>query len=103
MFYVFERKYKGQDKEEFPHVIEIKMIPEMGDTAGERIIRGLIGTTNNWADYAHGAYETEAAARREVKKMFPMAREVPWEYWEKYYRGQDVIADVIALEIEKRI
>lgn len=74
MFYIIETVYTGpnQTQDQFvdADTIEIGTEPARGNCSGEIILNGWCGTTNDWAVYAHGEYETVEEAEDAVKRIF---------------------------------
>lgn len=68
-YYLVERRYVGPERSgPAPrHTIAITTEPPRTNMSGEIRLTGWLGTTNDWAEYAHGEYATldaaEAAAR----------------------------------------
>lgn len=88
MFYVIETNYVGPNPDQ--HVdddcIEISTQPARTNMSHEIKLEGWCGTTNDWATYAHGEYETEQDARNYIKETFGPVRE---DDETDYYIGYD--------------
>lgn len=78
--YVIEHKYVGanQDSEQFVDAdrIEISKKPATTNSSYVERIKGWCGTTNDWAIYAHGEYETTELARKAIADKFGSVRDV---------------------------
>lgn len=77
-YYVIETRYVGpnQDQDQYTDVerIEISTIPAVGNESGDVRLDGWCGTTNDWAVYAHGQYDTADDARQAVTDIFGEVR-----------------------------
>lgn len=70
-YYVVECEYVGPDKDRHTndHTYEITSTPPRTNSSHEICTDGWLGTTNDWARTAHGAFETEADAREAVQEL----------------------------------
>jgi hypothetical protein len=79
-FYVTETRYvgpnQGQDRYADAHTFEITTRPPRTNMSHEVQLDGWLGTTNDWAYYAHGAYPTQEAARQALLEAAGDCREV---------------------------
>jgi len=77
-FYVIETEYVGpnQDQHIDDDVIRIQAEPERGNMSNEIVLDGWCGTTNDWAVYAHGSYDTEQEAEDFIRRDFGDVRDV---------------------------
>jgi len=77
MYYVIEYHYAGQNWEQHLNDdrIEIRNCPARTNRSHAIRINGWCGTTNDWAVYAHGEYETVEAARSAIEDIFGSVRE----------------------------
>jgi len=68
MYYVLERKYVGPDPEQHinEHALFITEAPGRKNMSGEECTSGWLGTTNDWAEYAHGEFASLENARQAV-------------------------------------
>lgn len=77
MYYVIETNYAGPNHDQ--HVdsdrIEICSAPAITNSSREERIEGWCGTTNDWAVYAHGEYETIEEARAAIAEKFGEVRD----------------------------
>ncbi len=66
MYYVIETNYAGPDPRSFEHIdaqkFEVCTKPARTNMSEEVRTEGWCGTSNDWAVYAHGEYETQEAA-----------------------------------------
>lgn len=77
MFYIIETNYVGPNPDQHTDADEVRIQTEPGRTNSSHQERteGWLGTTNDWAEYACGEYETEEAARAAVEERFGECRE----------------------------
>ena len=77
MFYIVETSYEGPNKEQNIDAdkIEISTLPATTNMSHEVKTSGWCGTTNGWAVYAHGEYETIEEARNAIKSHFGPIRD----------------------------
>lgn len=79
MFYVIENKYTGpnQDQDQYADVdtVVISSAPAVTNSSNEERTEGWCGTTNDWAVYAHGEFETIEAARAAIAEKFGDVRD----------------------------
>lgn len=68
MYYIIETTYAGSNQEQHTDAtrIDISTTPAMTNQSHEERINGWCGTTDDWAVYAHGEYETIEAARQAI-------------------------------------
>lgn len=99
MYYLIERNYVGPNPyaPQFVDADElyITTIPARTNSSNKIRTEGWCGTTNDWAIYAHGEYETIEKAREAIAEKFGETRiQEPWEYdefenvVERYKRGK---------------
>jgi len=76
-FYIIETSYVGPNSDQNIDAdkIEISTSPATANLNGEVKTEGWCGTTNDWAVYAHGEYETIDEARAAIKSQFGNVRE----------------------------
>lgn len=81
MFYLIETNYVGpnQDQNADADAVRIQTKPGRTNSSHEERTEGWLGTTNDWAEYARGKYETEEAARAAIEDLFGECREVELE------------------------
>lgn len=74
MFYVIEKKYVGpnQDQHIDDDCIIISTRPAVYNMTGEICTAGWCGTTDDWATFALGAYDTMGGADFAVRALGPM-------------------------------
>lgn len=77
MFYIIKIEYVGPNPDQNPDADEVRIQTEPGRTNSSHVERteGWLGTTNDWAYFAHGEYETEETARAAIKELFGECRE----------------------------
>lgn len=79
MYYIIETIYTGPNWDQDQHVdadrIEITTAPAIGNSSREVCIDGWCGTTDDWAVYAHGEYETLEEARDAIIETFGVVRD----------------------------
>ena len=68
MYYIIETTYTGLNQEQHTDAtqIDISTTPAMTNQSHEERINGWCGTTDDWAVYAHGEYDTIEAARQAI-------------------------------------
>jgi hypothetical protein len=93
MFYLTSAKYVGPNarhlendynKIVYGHYVDIQSVPGRRNMSKEPCVDGWLGTTNDWAEYAHGAFETLDAARAARAGLFDeifVAENDPREDW----------------------
>lgn len=76
-YYIIKTEYVGpnQDQHVDDNRIEIRTNPARTNMSHEVKLDGWCGTTNDWAVYAHGKYETEKEARDYIEETFGPVRE----------------------------
>ena len=78
MFYIVEINYTGANPDDWQYInadeIQICCTPAFNNGNGEICIDGWCGTTNDWAVYAHGEYDTLEEARENLFKKFGIVR-----------------------------
>lgn len=81
MFYLIETNYAGPSPDQNADADEVRIQTEPGRTnlSHEERTEGWLGTTNDWAAYARGEYETEQAARAAIEDLYGECREVELE------------------------
>ncbi|HEX7111404.1 MAG TPA: hypothetical protein VF216_03095 [Mizugakiibacter sp.] len=67
-YYVVERDYAGPNADQHlnAHTYTIRTAPARGNMSHEPIIDGWAGTTDDWAVYGRGQYETREAAEAAI-------------------------------------
>lgn len=77
MFYIIETNYVGPNQDQNADADEVRIQTEPGRTnsSNQERTEGWLGTTNDWAEYARGEYETEQEARAAVAELFGECRE----------------------------
>jgi hypothetical protein len=79
MYYVIETKYVGPNKGQDQYVdvdkIEISTSPAITNSSHEERTDGWCGTTDDWAVYAHGEYDTIEEARAAIIEKFGEVRD----------------------------
>jgi hypothetical protein len=75
-YYVIETNYVGPNDLYDPDTIGIYTQPAYGNMSKEPVVDGWAGTTNDWATYAHGEFDTLEDARAKIEEMYPDRREV---------------------------
>jgi len=78
-FYLINHKYVGPNQDTDRYVdadtIEIGTTPARTNSSKEVRTEGWCGTTNDWALYAHGEYDSLEAARAAIAEIFGDVRE----------------------------
>ena len=59
------------DRIVYGHYVDIRTVPGTTNMSHEPRTDGWLGTTNDWAEYAHGEYATLEDARAARAEMFP--------------------------------
>lgn len=77
MFYIIETNYVGpnQDQHCDADLVRIQTEPGRTNSSHKERTEGWLGTTNDWAEYAHGEYDTIEEARAAVEEQFGPCRE----------------------------
>lgn len=77
MFYIIKHEYVGPnpDQNNDADRIEISTSPAITNSSHEVRTEGWCGTTNNWAVYAHGEYDTIEETRAAIAEMFGDVRD----------------------------
>lgn len=77
MYYIIETIYTGPNQDQYVDAdrIEITTTPAIGNCSREVCIDGWCGTTDDWAVYAHGEYETLEEARDAIIETFGVVRD----------------------------
>ena len=79
MYYIIETRYVGPNRTQDRYVdadtIEIRTSPAITNSSHEERIEGWCGTTNDWAIFAHGEYESFDSARAAITEKFGYVRE----------------------------
>ena len=94
MHYITSSEYAGpnQDEHSDDHTYQISTEPGRTNMSHEVRTDGWLGTSNDWAQYAHGEFETEEGARKEIKRLLSDGfREI--DDIEDYHRDEGVIAE----------
>lgn len=93
MYYVTETNYVGPNKNDDRYCdadfIEISTSPAVKNLSREVCTDGWCGTTNDWALYAHGEFETEQAAREFIQAKWAIRDD---EEFDPRYADDGVIA-----------
>jgi hypothetical protein len=81
-YYIIEINYVGinQDQHIDSDEIQIRTEPGRTNSSNEVSTEGWLGTTNDWAYYAHGEYETIDEAREAVAEKFDNVRDSDPDY-----------------------
>jgi hypothetical protein len=77
MLYIIEREYVGPNQDQHAddgHYIIIQNVPGRTNSSHEERTDGWLGTTNDWAEYARGEYETIEAAHAAIEARFGTCR-----------------------------
>ena len=79
MYYIIETNYVGPNQTEDQYVdvdtIEISTSPAITNSSHEQRTEGWCGTTNDWAVYACGEYDTIEEARAAITDKFGEVRD----------------------------
>ena len=79
MYYIIETRYVGPNQTQDQYVdvdtIEISTSAAITNSSHEERTEGWCGTTNDWAVYAHGAYDTLEEARAAITEEFGEVRD----------------------------
>jgi len=75
-YYVIETNYVGPNDLYDPDTIGIYTRPAYGNMSKQPVVDGWAGTTNDWATYAHGEFDSIEEARAKVDELYPERREV---------------------------
>jgi hypothetical protein len=72
-YYITSSEYVGPNRDQHlnDNIYTISTTPGRTNMSHEIRTDGWLGTTNDWAYYAHGEFETEADARAEIEKLLP--------------------------------
>ena len=93
MFYLTSSEYVGPNARSlendyrrivYGHYIDIQTAPGLRNMSHEPCVDGWLGTTNDWAEYAHGEYDTIESAQSARDEKFPetfTAENDPREDW----------------------
>lgn len=80
MYYIIETNYVGPNQTQDQYVdvdmIEISTSPAITNSSHEVRLEGWCGTTNDWAVYAHGEYQTIEEARAAIIEKFGDVRDL---------------------------
>lgn len=101
MYYLVERNYVGPNPYDTQFVdadeLYITTVPARTNSSKEIRTEGWCGTTNDWAVYAHGEYETIEKAREAIAEKFGETRiqeqgeyDEPENVFERYKLGKYV-------------
>jgi hypothetical protein len=75
-YYVIETNYVGPNALYDPDTIGIYTRPAYGNMSQQPVVDGWAGTTNDWATYAHGEFDSIDEARAKIAELYPERREV---------------------------
>jgi len=75
MYYIIETNYVGPNQYADVDRIEISTSPAITNMSHEECTDGWCGTTNDWAVYAHGEYDTIDDARAAITEKFGEVRD----------------------------
>ena len=80
-YYVIEEKYAGanQDQHLDDNTIKITTEPAMTNSSHEICLDGWAGTTDDWAVYARGVYDSKEAAEKFIKTLYKDTREADFD------------------------
>ena len=80
-FYVIEEKYAGanQDQHLDDNTIKITTEPARTNSSKEICLDGWCGTTDDWAVYARGVYDSKEAAGKFIKTLYKDTREADFD------------------------
>ena len=80
-YYVIEEKYAGanQDQHLDDNTIKITTEPARTNSSHEICLDGWCGTTDDWAVYARGAYDSKEAAEKFIKTLYKDTRETDFD------------------------
>jgi hypothetical protein len=96
MYYIIEIKYVGpnQDQDQFVDAdrIEISAVSARTNSSHEVRTTGWCGTNNDWATYAHGAYDSIPEADFEIAKKFGEVRDCEPNGDELPTHDEDIVA-----------
>lgn len=94
-FYVIETQYNGpnQDSSQYCDAdsISISTCPARGNMSGDVILEGWCGTTNDWAVYAHGEFDTQDEAEAAIRAKFGDVRDVDAN-GDEFFTDEDEVA-----------
>jgi len=96
MYYVIETKYVGPNQADNQyadtHNVEISTSPALTSSSREARLEGWCSTTNGWAVYAHGEYDTIEEARVAITEKFGVVRN-SYQDGSKFEPASDDIAE----------
>ena len=79
MYYVIESNYVGPNQSQDHYIdadtVEIRTAPARANSSDEVCIHGWCGTTNDWATYAQGMFETIEAAEAAIRERYGDVRD----------------------------
>ena len=75
-YYIIETNYVGPNDLYDPDTIGIYTRPAYGNMSKEPVVDGWAGTTNDWATYAHGEFDSIDEARAKIAELYPERREI---------------------------
>ena len=75
-YYIIEINYIGPNPLCDVDTIGIYKTPAYGNMDKQPVIDGWAGTTNDWATYAHGEFDSLEDARAKIAELYPERREV---------------------------
>ena len=88
-YYIIEENYVGPNRDQNidADVIKITTEPARTNSSNEICLDGWCGTTNDWAVYARGEYDSKEAAEEAIEALYKEIREV-----EFYDNDQSIVA-----------
>lgn len=77
MYYIIETKYVGPNQDQYVDAnrIEITTVPAVTNSSRETCLDGWCGTTNDWAIFARGQYDSVDEARAAIAEIFGDVRD----------------------------
>ena len=80
-FYVIEEKYAGPNRDQDIDADQIKITtePARKNMSNEVCLDGWCGTTDDWAVYARGVYDSKEAAEKAIEALYKEIREVEFD------------------------
>ncbi len=75
-YYIIEINYIGPNPLCDVDTIGIYKTPAYGNMSKEPVVDGWAGTTNDWATYAHGEFDSIEEARAKIAELYPERREI---------------------------
>ena len=79
--YVIEENYVGANRDQNIDADQIKITtePARKNMSNEVCLDGWCGTTNDWAVYARGVYDSKEAAEKAIEALYKEIREVEFD------------------------